>query len=86
MFDKARKGDLELCVLSFSTNVRAIFVSSMFQDNLSPAKTISDNAATSGNDTTNSEPNRQCQSNVEKLASALGNKVTIKVNPENSGR
>ncbi|XP_020292706.1 uncharacterized protein LOC109859153 isoform X2 [Pseudomyrmex gracilis] len=55
-------------------------------DNLSPAKTISENAATSNNDTTNSEPSRQCQSNVEKLASAIGNKVTIKVNPENSGR
>ncbi|XP_029160772.1 uncharacterized protein LOC114932642 isoform X2 [Nylanderia fulva] len=55
-------------------------------ENQSPVKTISENAATSSNGTTNSEPNKLLQSNVEKLASALSNKVTIRVNPENSSR
>ncbi|XP_011630670.1 uncharacterized protein LOC105422836 isoform X2 [Pogonomyrmex barbatus] len=55
-------------------------------ENQSPVKTIFENAATSSNETTNSEPNKLLQSNVEKLASALSNKVTIKVNPENSSR
>jgi len=49
-------------------------------------KTIHENAAASSNEATNSEPNKLLQSNVEKLASALSNKVTIKVNPENSSR
>ncbi|CAL1689273.1 unnamed protein product [Lasius platythorax] len=52
----------------------------------SPVKTISENATTSSNDTTNSEPNKLLQSNVEKLASVLSNKVTIRVNPENNSR
>ncbi|XP_011158833.2 uncharacterized protein LOC105195214 isoform X2 [Solenopsis invicta] len=55
-------------------------------ENQSPVKTIHENAATSSNETTNSEPNKLLQSNIEKLASALSNKVTIKVNPENSSR
>ncbi|XP_072746765.1 uncharacterized protein [Anoplolepis gracilipes] len=55
-------------------------------ENKSPVKTISENAAMSNNDTTNSEPNKLLQSNVEKLASVLSNKVTIRVNPENSSR
>ncbi|XP_050457021.1 uncharacterized protein LOC126854395 isoform X3 [Cataglyphis hispanica] len=54
-------------------------------ENQSPVKTISENAVMS-NDTTNSEPNKLLQGNVEKLASALSNKVTIRVNPENSSR
>lgn len=58
----------------------------LFQESQSPVKTISENAVTSSNDTTNSEPNKLLQSNVEKLASALSNKVTIRVNPENSSR
>jgi hypothetical protein len=49
-------------------------------------KTIPENAATASNDTTNSEPHKLLQGNVEKLASALSNKVTIKVNPENGSR
>lgn len=55
-------------------------------ENQSPVKTIHENAATSSNETTNSEPGKLLQSNIEKLACALGNKVTIKVNPENSSR
>lgn len=55
-------------------------------ENQSPVKTIHENAATSSNETTNPEPNKLLQSNIEKLASALSNKVTIKVNPENSSR
>lgn len=57
-----------------------------FQENQSPVKTIHENAATFSNETTNSEPGKLLQSNIEKLACALGNKVTIKVNPENSSR
>ncbi|XP_076676131.1 uncharacterized protein LOC143373107 isoform X2 [Andrena cerasifolii] len=49
-------------------------------------KPIPENAAMANNDTTNSEPGKLPQSNVEKLASALNNKVTIKVNPENNNR
>ncbi|XP_014476846.1 PREDICTED: uncharacterized protein LOC106745604 isoform X2 [Dinoponera quadriceps] len=55
-------------------------------ENQSPVKTIPENAVTSSNDTTNSEPNKHSQGSVEKLASALNNKVTIKVNPENGSR
>ncbi|XP_012522443.1 uncharacterized protein LOC105828589 isoform X2 [Monomorium pharaonis] len=55
-------------------------------ENQSPVKTIHENITTSNNETTNSEPNKLLQSNIEKLASALSNKVTIKVNPENSSR
>nr|XP_012218052.1 PREDICTED: uncharacterized protein LOC105669585 isoform X1 [Linepithema humile] len=55
-------------------------------ENQLPVKTIPENAATSSNDTTNSEPHKLLQGNVEKLASVLSNKVTIKVNPENSSR
>ncbi|XP_070159559.1 protein scribble homolog isoform X1 [Polyergus mexicanus] len=55
-------------------------------ENQSPVKTISENAATPSNNTTNSEPNKLLQGNVEKLASALSNKVTIRVNPENGSR
>ncbi|XP_011251248.1 uncharacterized protein LOC105248263 isoform X2 [Camponotus floridanus] len=55
-------------------------------ENQSPVKTISENAAAPSNDTTNSEPSKLLQSNVEKLASALSNKVTIRVNPENNSR
>ncbi|XP_025158416.1 uncharacterized protein LOC105188272 isoform X2 [Harpegnathos saltator] len=55
-------------------------------ENQSPVKTIPENAVTSSNDTTNSEPNKYFQGSVEKLASALNNKVTIKVNPENGSR
>ncbi|XP_018360989.1 PREDICTED: uncharacterized protein LOC108759840 [Trachymyrmex cornetzi] len=55
-------------------------------ENQSPVKTIHENAVTSSNETTNPEPNKLLQSNIEKLASALSNKVTIKVNPENNSR
>lgn len=56
-------------------------------ENQSPVKTIPENSATqSSNDTTNSEPHKLLQGNVEKLALALNNKVTIKVNPENNNR
>lgn len=57
-----------------------------FQENQSPVKTIPENVITSSNDTTNSEPSKHFQGSVEKLASALSNKVTIKVNPENGSR
>ncbi|XP_071642124.1 uncharacterized protein [Temnothorax longispinosus] len=57
-------------------------------ENQSPVKTIHENVASnvSNKETTNSEPNKLLQNNIEKLASALSNKVTIKVNPENSSR
>jgi len=48
-------------------------------------KNVPENAATS-NDTTNTEICEIPQGNVEKLASALSNKVTIKVNPDDSSR
>ncbi|XP_053974985.1 uncharacterized protein LOC128874347 isoform X1 [Hylaeus volcanicus] len=48
-------------------------------------KPIPENAPTSNNETTNSEPGKLPQSNIEKLASAL-NKVTIKVNPDHNNR
>lgn len=48
------------------------------------ARPIPENVTSNG--TTNSEPNKPTQSNVEKLASALSNKVTIKVNPDNNSR
>ncbi|XP_034171689.2 uncharacterized protein LOC117600397 isoform X2 [Osmia lignaria lignaria] len=51
-----------------------------------PIKPIPENSAASTNETTNSEAGKLAQSNVEKLASALNNKVTIKVNPENNNR
>lgn len=57
-----------------------------FQENQSPVKTIHENVVTSSKETTNSEPNKLLQNNIEKLASALSNKVTIKVNPENNSR
>lgn len=47
---------------------------------------MNENVAMSSKETTNLEPNKLLQSNIEKLASALSNKVTIKVNPENSSR
>lgn len=52
----------------------------------SPIKPIPENASTCNNETTNSEPGKLPQSSVEKLASALSNKVTIKVNPEQNNR
>lgn len=55
-------------------------------ENQSPVKTIPEHATTSSNDTTNSESNKYPQGSVEKLASALNNKVTIKINPENNSR
>jgi len=50
-------------------------------------KNVLENAAAS-NDTTNfaTEVCEIPQGNVEKLASVLSNKVTIKVNPDESGR
>lgn len=57
-----------------------------FQENQSPVKTIPENAVTSSSDTTNSDSNKHSHGSVEKLASALNNKVTIKVNPENGSR
>lgn len=50
------------------------------------AKSIPENTTTNDKETTNPEPNKLPQSTVEKLASALGNKVTIRVNPEDSSR
>lgn len=58
----------------------------MFQEAQPTIKPIPENAAVSNNETTNSEPRKLGQSNVEKLASALNNKVTIKVNPEHNNR
>lgn len=52
----------------------------------SAIKAIPENASTCNNETTNSEPGKLPQSSVEKLASALSNKVTIKVNPEQNNR
>lgn len=49
-------------------------------------KPIPENTAVSVNETTNSEPGKLAQSSIDKLASALNNKVTIKVNPEHSNR
>ncbi|KAK2584755.1 hypothetical protein KPH14_007082 [Odynerus spinipes] len=50
------------------------------------AKSIPENTTTSEKETTNPEPNKLPQSTVEKLASALGNKVTIRINPEDGSR
>ncbi|XP_070518610.1 uncharacterized protein [Cardiocondyla obscurior] len=55
-------------------------------ENQSPVKTVHENIAASNKEITNSEPSKLLQNNIEKLASALSNKVTIKVNPENSTR
>ncbi|XP_032664025.1 uncharacterized protein LOC116840855 isoform X2 [Odontomachus brunneus] len=55
-------------------------------ENQSPVKTIPENAVTSSSDTTNSDSNKHSHGSVEKLASTLNNKVTIKVNPENGSR
>ncbi|XP_078048671.1 uncharacterized protein LOC144476025 [Augochlora pura] len=52
----------------------------------STIKPIPENASSCNNETTNSEPGKLPQSSVEKLASALSNKVTIKVNPEQNNR
>lgn len=49
-------------------------------------KTIPENAAVASNEATSTEPGKLSQSNVEKLASALNNKVTIKVNPDHNNR
>lgn len=55
-------------------------------DNQATTKSIPENTTTSEKETTNPEPNKLPQSTVEKLASALGNKVTIRVNPEDGSR
>ncbi|XP_015187881.1 PREDICTED: uncharacterized protein LOC107072449 isoform X2 [Polistes dominula] len=55
-------------------------------ENQTTAKSIPENTMTSEKDTTNNqEPNKIPQSTVEKLATALGNKVTIKINPDDGG-
>ncbi|KAI4501986.1 hypothetical protein M0802_002668 [Mischocyttarus mexicanus] len=55
-------------------------------DNQTTAKSIQENTVTSDKETTNPEPNKLPQSTVEKLASALGNKVTIRINPDDGNR
>ncbi|XP_043491665.1 myb-like protein I isoform X2 [Polistes fuscatus] len=56
-------------------------------ENQTTAKSIlPDNTLTLEKETTNNpEPNKLPQSTVEKLATALGNKVTIRVNPDDGG-
>ncbi|XP_066589655.1 uncharacterized protein [Prorops nasuta] len=53
-------------------------------DNQLAPKPVPD--ASYNSETTNPEPGKLPQSSVDRLASALGNRVTIKVNPENSAR
>ncbi|XP_046817844.1 uncharacterized protein LOC124423754 isoform X1 [Vespa crabro] len=55
-------------------------------ENQTTAKSIPENTVMSEKETTNLEPNKLPQSTVEKLASALGNKVTIRINPEDGSR